>query len=79
MPWRLSNLLPMRCWVIQHRRALQRARRKRQHGFWPTRPDYHSIILLSGPAVGPERLGEIEMVTRESRFEAALGIHCGAP
>lgn len=46
------------------------------HGFWPKRPDYHSIFLLSGPGVKPGRLGEIEMLSLEERFEDAMGISC---
>ena len=46
------------------------------HGFWPTRTDYHSIFLLSGPGIKPEALGTIEMVSLESRLEQALGIAC---
>ncbi|HMH64897.1 MAG TPA: ectonucleotide pyrophosphatase/phosphodiesterase [Rhizomicrobium sp.] len=46
------------------------------HGFWPKRPDYHSIFLLSGPGVKPGALGEIEMLSLEKRFEGALGINC---
>ncbi len=46
------------------------------HGFWPMRPDYHSIFLLSGPRIKPERLGAIEMVSLESRFEQAMDITC---
>jgi predicted AlkP superfamily pyrophosphatase or phosphodiesterase len=46
------------------------------HGFWPKRPDYHSIFLLSGPGIKPGALGEIEMLSLEKRFEGALGINC---
>jgi predicted AlkP superfamily pyrophosphatase or phosphodiesterase len=46
------------------------------HGFWPTRPDYHSIFLLSGPGVKPGSLGTIEMLSLEKRFEDAMGISC---
>jgi predicted AlkP superfamily pyrophosphatase or phosphodiesterase len=49
---------------------------KGNHGFWPTRPDYHSIFLLSGPDVKPGKLGEIQMVSLEKRLEAAMGISC---
>ncbi|HWB98919.1 MAG TPA: ectonucleotide pyrophosphatase/phosphodiesterase [Bryobacteraceae bacterium] len=50
---------------------------KGNHGFWPTRPDYHSIYLLSGPGVTPGKLGEIQMVSLEKRLEAVIGISCG--
>ncbi|HWY63111.1 MAG TPA: ectonucleotide pyrophosphatase/phosphodiesterase [Rhizomicrobium sp.] len=49
---------------------------KGNHGFWPMRPDYHSIFLLSGPGVKPGKLGPIEMLSIEARLEAALGINC---
>jgi len=52
------------------------SKNKGNHGFWPTRPDYHSIFLLSGPGIKPQALGTIEMVSLESRLEQALGIHC---
>lgn len=46
------------------------------HGFWPTRPDYHSIYALAGPGVKPGKLGEIEMVSLKDRFEEVLGLSC---
>ena len=46
------------------------------HGFWPTRPDYHSIFALSGPGVQPGKLGEIEMVSLKDRFAQVLGLSC---
>ena len=46
------------------------------HGFWPKRADYHSIFLLSGRGVTPGRLGEIEMLSLEGRFEGVMGISC---
>jgi hypothetical protein len=49
---------------------------KGNHGFWPMRPDYHSIFLLSGPGVTPGKLGTIEMLTLEDRFAAAMGVRC---
>jgi predicted AlkP superfamily pyrophosphatase or phosphodiesterase len=49
---------------------------KGNHGFWPTRPDYHSIFLLSGPGVKPGKLGTIEMVSLEDHLTDALGISC---
>ena len=33
--------------------AQSAAGEKGNHGFWPMRPDYHSIFLLSGPGVKP--------------------------
>jgi predicted AlkP superfamily pyrophosphatase or phosphodiesterase len=52
------------------------SKNKGNHGFWPTRPDYHSIFLLSGPGIKAEALGTIEMVSLENRLEQALGIAC---
>lgn len=46
------------------------------HGFWPTRPDYHSIFALSGPRIKPGKLGEIEMVSLKDRFAGVLGLNC---
>ena len=52
---------------------------KGNHGFWPTRPDYHSIFLLSGPGVKPGKLGTIEMVSLADHLRGALGISCPKP
>ena len=49
------------------------------HGFWPTRPDYHSVFLLSGPGIKPGKLGTIEMVSLMGRFAKVLGLKCGTP
>jgi predicted AlkP superfamily pyrophosphatase or phosphodiesterase len=49
---------------------------KGNHGFWPMRPDYHSIFLFSGTGVKPGKLGELQMVTFKDRFAAAMGIDC---
>lgn len=46
------------------------------HGFWPTRADYHSVFLLSGPGVKPGKLGTLEMVTLKDRFARAMGLDC---
>ena len=52
---------------------------KGNHGFWPTRPDYHSIFLLSGPGIKPGKLGTIEMVSLTDRLSDALGVNCPKP
>jgi predicted AlkP superfamily pyrophosphatase or phosphodiesterase len=52
---------------------------KGNHGFWPTRPDYHSIFLLSGAGIKPAKLGTIEMVSLKDRLADALGMNCPAP
>jgi len=49
------------------------------HGFWPTRPDYHSIFLLSGPGIRPGSIGTIEMPTLKDRFASVLGLACPGP
>jgi hypothetical protein len=46
------------------------------HGFWPTRPDYHSIYALSGGGIKPGKLGEIQMVSLKDRFAQVLGLSC---
>lgn len=50
---------------------------KGNHGFWPTRPDYRSVFLLSGPGVTPEKLGTLPMVSLNDRFAAVMGLACG--
>ncbi|MEY4706278.1 MAG: hypothetical protein RJB58_1, partial [Pseudomonadota bacterium] len=50
---------------------------KGNHGFWPTRPDYRSVFLLSGPGVTPEKLGTLQMVSFKDRFAAVMGLACG--
>jgi len=49
------------------------------HGFWPARPDYHSVFLLSGPGIQPGKLGTIEMLSLKDRLAATLGVTCSAP
>ena len=57
----------------------QASETKGNHGFWPMRPDYHSIFLLSGPDIKPEKLGTLEMVALKDRLTEALGATCPAP
>jgi predicted AlkP superfamily pyrophosphatase or phosphodiesterase len=52
---------------------------KGNHGFWPTRPDYRSIFLLSGPGIKPGKLGTLEMVSLEDRLTGAMGVSCPKP
>ena len=52
------------------------SKNKGNHGFWPTRADYHSVFLLSGSNVKPQSLGTIEMVSMKDRFESVLGLNC---
>ncbi len=49
------------------------------HGFWPARPDYHSVFLLSGPGIQPGKLGTIEMLSLKDRLASTLGVTCSAP
>ena len=49
---------------------------KGNHGFWPTRADYRSVFLLSGPGVTPEKLATLPMVSLKDRFAAVLGLTC---
>ena len=49
---------------------------KGNHGFWPTRHDYGSVFLLSGPDVPHTDLGRIDMISIEDRFADALGLDC---
>jgi len=59
--------------------AREASKTKGNHGFWPTRPDYHSIFLLSGPGIKPGKLGTIEMVSLKDRLANALGVSCPTP
>lgn len=45
-----------------------------EHGLWPARPNYRSIYLAAGPAIKPQKLGELSMVDLNARFEKLIGI-----
>lgn len=49
---------------------------KGNHGFWPTRPEYRSVFLLSGPGVKPQMLPTLQMVSLKDRFAAVMGLTC---
>jgi predicted AlkP superfamily pyrophosphatase or phosphodiesterase len=49
------------------------------HGFWPTRPDYHSIFLRSGPGIKPAKLETIDMRSIKDRLANALFVSCPTP
>jgi predicted AlkP superfamily pyrophosphatase or phosphodiesterase len=51
-------------------------REKGEHGFFPTRHDYRSVFILSGPGVRPAALGELEMVSLKDRLASVLGLTC---
>jgi len=57
----------------------EESKTKGNHGFWPTRPDYHSVFLLSGPGIKPAKLGTLEMVSLKDRLANALGVSCPTP
>jgi len=57
----------------------EESKTKGNHGFWPTRPDYHSIFLLSGPGIKPAKLGTLEMVSLKDRLANALGVSFPTP
>jgi predicted AlkP superfamily pyrophosphatase or phosphodiesterase len=53
---------------------------KGNHGFWPARPDYHSVFLMSGPGVAEFKpKTEIPMLTLASHFQDAMGLKCEKP
>lgn len=53
---------------------------KGNHGFWPARPDYHSVFLMSGPGVAVFKpKTEIPMLTLASHFQDAMGLKCEKP
>jgi predicted AlkP superfamily pyrophosphatase or phosphodiesterase len=46
---------------------------KGDHGFWPTRDDYRSVFLLSGPGISPAREPGIQLISIAHRLAAQLG------
>ena len=44
------------------------------HGFWPNRPNYRSVFILSGDGVRPVKLGEIDMLQIAPTFAEILGV-----
>ncbi len=44
------------------------------HGYWPTRADYRSVFLATGPGVRAAKLPEIEMTSIAGRLAGYLGI-----
>jgi predicted AlkP superfamily pyrophosphatase or phosphodiesterase len=56
--------------------AITASGNKGNHGFWPARPDYRSVFLLSGPGVRPAKQATLSMVSLKDRFSAVLGLNC---
>jgi predicted AlkP superfamily pyrophosphatase or phosphodiesterase len=44
------------------------------HGFWPTRPNYRSVFILSGEGIRPVKLGEIDMLQIAPTLAEAVGV-----
>ena len=44
------------------------------HGFWPTRPNYRSVLVLWGHGVKPGRKPEMQMTDMAKRFAEILGV-----
>ena len=44
------------------------------HGFWPLREDYRSVVVLAGPGISARRLPEASMLTIASRLARGLEI-----
>jgi predicted AlkP superfamily pyrophosphatase or phosphodiesterase len=45
-----------------------------EHGFWPTRADYRSVLIFTGPGVKPGRVPEVEMTAIAKRWASILGV-----
>ena len=45
-----------------------------EHGFWPTRPDYRSVLILAGPGIQPKHVPEVEMTAIAARWASILGL-----
>jgi predicted AlkP superfamily pyrophosphatase or phosphodiesterase len=48
------------------------------HGFWPTRPGYRSVFILSGEGIRPVKLGEIDMLQIAPTLADAIGVRLPA-
>ena len=45
-----------------------------EHGFWPTRADYRSVLVLAGPGIQARRVPEVEMTAIAARWAEILGL-----
>ena len=48
------------------------------HGFWPTRPNYRSILILNGAGVKSVKLGEIDMLQIAPTLADIIGVRLPA-
>jgi predicted AlkP superfamily pyrophosphatase or phosphodiesterase len=44
------------------------------HGFWPTRPNYRAVFIVTGPGVKPVKLGEIDMLQIAPTLADVIGV-----
>ncbi len=47
---------------------------KGNHGFWPTRADYRSVLILSGPGIQPGKEPAMQMVDVAGRLARLMGL-----
>ncbi|MBV9083232.1 MAG: alkaline phosphatase family protein [Acidobacteriaceae bacterium] len=47
---------------------------KGNHGFWPTRPDYRSVFLVTGPGIAAGSEPQMQMLQIAGRLAALLGL-----
>lgn len=45
-----------------------------EHGFWPTRADYRSVLVLTGPGIRPGLVPELSMTDIAKRWASILGV-----
>jgi len=48
------------------------------HGFWPTRPNYRSILILNGAGVRTVKLGEVDMLQIAPTLADIIGVRLPA-
>lgn len=53
-------------WTEPHERG--------NHGFWPTRPNYRSVLVLWGNGIKPGRKPEMQMTDMAKRFAEIVGV-----
>ncbi len=47
---------------------------KGNHGFWPTRADYRSVFLISGPGIAPRSAPEMQMTQIAAELARVIGL-----